>query len=527
VTTTDDVGVGAPKLAPIAPFRPIAPDTDFEDARSRMQNALVIAAPAWTDFNATDPGITTMEALAFGLADIHYRIASAGLDAWPAQWPGWLDEADRHWRSVLPAPSAAGELGAVANALRDLLALPGRDVEREVAACAERADAEALLARPPFSDIAPAATRSPIVTALRWRQLRRVALERTDVIADAVDSADRSSATAIDADSRAADELELVTELWREECEALVRRERRRRLAESLDVPLAADSPEDLELPGGESRVWPPHPVQALPCEPVTADDYAARARSHPGVKRAWAVRGRLEGIAWNGLPTTTDTAAEALSAGDPRLYLRPDANAEALTIIVETTASDPDDGELRGILAHSVGTEPFNPYNTWRNPPIANEPRRLTCDEVGIAPLRVSLVRVSATLLIPPTANRAQVKNAATAAIDEYLDRGRDANTASPELAPPWTDGPWPPAPQPTLGWIPGESIRLSEVVARVVDIPEVIAVRDLQMRREDSSTWASGANGVLVIPVGHVPRRSVYECFATEFLVDGGCDA
>ena len=89
--------------------------------------------------------------------------------------------------------------------------------------------------------------------------------------------------------------------------------------------------------------------------------------------------------------------------------------------------------------------------------------------------------------------------------------------------------DGPWPPAPQPLAGWTPGESIRLSEVVARVVAIPEVIAVRDLRMGPADGDDddWVQGANGVLGVPVGHVPRRSVYDCFTTEFLLDGGCDA
>lgn len=510
-----------PKPDPIAPFVPVAPDSDFEGSRSRMQQALVESAGAWTDFNASDPGTTAMEAGAFAVADVHYRIASACFESWPAQWPGWLAEADRHWAAVLPAPSAAGSLTALANALRALIDVPGRNVEREVRESRDRVEAEALLARPPFSTLAPASLREDIVTALRWPLVRRVALESTDVVADAVDSADKMTPAA------AADELELVTGLWREECEALVRRERRRRLRESLVTPLVDDVPESLEGTGGASKVWPPHRVQALPCEPVTAEDYATRARTHSHVKRAWGVRGRLKGIAWNGFVTPTQGEADALpDAGDLRKFLVPSEAAEAITIVVETTMANPSNNELRAILAHAVGTEAFFAFNPWRDNLDANDPRRLMCDEVGIAPLRLQLVRIEATLLIPPTANRAQVTAAAGATIDAFFEEGRQPDAGAAASAG-GIDGPWPPAPQPTSGWTPGESIRLSEVVARIVAIPEVLAVRELRMRREGSSAWAAGANGVLTIPVGHIPRRSLFDCFETEFLIDGGCDA
>jgi len=275
-----------------------------------------------------------------------------------------------------------------------------------------------------------------------------------------------------------------------------------------------------------------------LTCEPVTDDDYASRARSHPAVGRAWTVRGRLPGIAWNGLPTLTDDEASALPAADPRRFIVEDTTAEAITIVVETAEASPTDGDLRAILAHAVGTEAFNPFNPWRDASGANDPRRLVCDEVGIAPLRVKFVRVNATLLIPPTANRAQVTAAATAAIDTFLASGQSVGTEEPAEQAPLLAGPWPPSPQPTGGWVPGEAIRLSEVVATIVAIPEVLAVKDLAIGREDEENdpddplddtvvWVSGANATLSIPVGHVPRRSIYDCFTTEFLIDGGCDA
>lgn len=524
-------GAGTVRIEPVSPFIPTELDSDYESARERMLLATIGRGTEWTDFNAPDPGTTAMEAAAFAIADMHYRVASADFSAWPAAWPGWLGESERHWSGALPAPGGSGELTAVAQALGAVLGVVGRDLEREVAACGDRAQAEALLAESAFAGLAPAAIRPAVVSALRWRSLRRVALELTDMIADAVEAADKTSSDPAASDALAATEVMLGTGMWAEECEALVRRERRRRLRETLTTPLVSDEPESLEAEGGVTKVWPPHPIQTLTCEPVTAEDYATRARTHPQVQRAWTVRGRLQGIAWNGLPTPTATQAGAMPAADPRRFLVPDAAAEAVTIVVETGALNPGDGTLRKILAHAVGTEAFNPYNTWRDDLDPNDPRRLMCDEVGIAPLRIFLVKVMATLLIPPTANRAQVTAAATAAVDAFLEQGRAWESAAASVDVPGVplDGPWPPAPQPLAGWTPGESIRLSEVVARVVAIPEVIAVRDLRMGPADGDDddWVQGANGVLAVPVGHVPRRSVYDCFTTEFLLDGGCDA
>ena len=68
--------------------------------------------------------------------------------------------------------------------------------------------------------------------------------------------------------------------------------------------------PERWEDPDGDTAVWPPTPDQALRCEPVTADDYATRARAVDGVRRAWAVAGALPGLAWHrGATVVTDRA--------------------------------------------------------------------------------------------------------------------------------------------------------------------------------------------------------------------------
>jgi hypothetical protein len=529
-----------------------------------MAQLAVTASPAWTDHNVPDPGVTLLEAAAFGIADMHYRLESAGFAQWPLGWDGTLDSFARHWSGGLPEPGAGG-VAALATALKSALALPGESLEARVADAPSRADAESVFASAPFATLVPPAVRSAATSALRWRLLRRIALEHADVIADAVTQTDGVPGGSADKDAAAALEVQARTGVWTEEAVALVTRERRRRRREvaaiyqhSIDttdeagygallttltdhglsaaearaaaarprVPVGI-APEDLEEVGGATRVWPPHPLQALACEPVTADDYARRARSHPDILRAWTVSGRLAGITWSGVPTPTSTELASYAADDVRRSWTEDVAASALTIVVQPRVSGPmTDNQLRAVLAHAIGSEAHSALPSWRDSYDPLDPRRLVCDEVGIAPLRFKGVEIRATLRIPPTAVRSVVTALADASIDAYFARGREetyvAEAASDPLA-----GPWPPAPQPRDGWVPGTPIPVSEVVQQLVSVPDVIAVEELKMRTGTSDTsWVGGANGLLTIPPGHVPLRNPIGCFTIELQVAGACD-
>jgi hypothetical protein len=546
---------------PISAFVAMGPDSDWEEIRARATAALAeSAAPAWTDHNVPDPGITLLEAAAFGIADIHYRVGDAGFHAWPLGWRGWLPVSERHWAGALPAPTSGGALGTVADALQAVLNVTGRDVEREISQMDSHAQAESLLSAAPYVALVPTPARAAVVAMLRWRTVRRVALEHADVIADVVAQWDPAGAAA---------EVMARTGLWGNEAAAVVQRERARLTQEAAaahswqvhnatteshtevlttlanagltaqeTVVVAAAprvpvevTPEQLEGPGGATQVWPPRPIQALTCEPVTATDYARRARTHPEVTRAWAVPGRLKGIAWNGLAVLTPAQASApataqFPANDPRREWVEDGAAAAITIVVESSKAATDDAFHRHVLAHALGTEAFTPYPSWRESMDPLDPRRLIADEVGIAPLRRALIKIEGTLLIPPTASRAAVTAEAGARIDAFFAEGRREHLGTAPHDDPLT-GPWPAAPQPEGGWIPGESIRLSEVVEQLVEVTDVIAVSGLRLRLQPSGTWAQGANGQLAIPAGHVPVRDVVSCFTTELQVQGSCDA
>ena len=387
------------RATPMRAFVPTPPDADWETVRARVVARLTTTAtPSWTDHNQADPGITLLEVAAYGLADLHYRAAERGLDEWPLDVHDWVADGERHWHATLPEGSLA-VIGRALDALDRSVDPPVPSptsagiLEPLVRACASPADATALLSSPPWSVALPPSARPPVIALMRSRLVRQVAQEHADLIADVV-AAQYDPDDVPAGDARAATELAFSLPLWDDEITALVRRERRRlgrealgdRLAEvravtsgsltqvraelegagldagEVDAALAAAAqpigvvPEDLEDEAGRSHVWPPHPVQALTCEPVTADDYARCARAHPQVGRAWAVPGRLVGIAWNGLPTGTL----------PTITVDPEA--PATTLVVERVSGTGDtDAFLRAVLAAAIGPESTAPFPDWR----------------------------------------------------------------------------------------------------------------------------------------------------------------
>ncbi|MBC9819858.1 hypothetical protein [Terrabacter sp. MAHUQ-38] len=569
----------AGRAVPITRFVPVAPDADYETIRSRLLARLAVAAPEWTDHNAPDPGVTLAEATAYGLADLHYRVSERALDDWPLEARAWADDPGRHWHATLPVgrwdaeidpsdPAVPARDLAPVSSVADALAQPGTSaalLEPLVRDSRSRADAIALLSAEPWASALRPVDRPAVVALLRARLVRQVAQEQADVIAGAVAGAHADAVAAaprrsdpdapldvVAIDAAAAAELAWSLPLWDEEVVALVRRERHRRSREALrarlDVVRATTSdtlvatraelalagldtdearlavaaapqaagllPEDLEDPQGRSVVWPPHPVQALTCEPVTADDYARRARTHAGVSRAWTVRGRLTGIAWNGLPTGTLASIPV------------DPTAEALTLVVEsreTLAASARDAFLRDVLATAIGPEVTAPFPDWRDDVDDLEPRRVICDEVGASLLERAPVLVQATLVTDVGVDRDAVVEDARARITAFFARGRPETFVPPP--PQVVDGPWPRVDQPTLGWVPGEPVRFTEVVEAIVGNPAVWGVEDLAMKVEGAAAFVTASDGPLVIPANAVPTLADARCLRVRFSLTSRC--
>lgn len=547
---------------PIVPFIPAGRDADWEQTRARMMEYLASHANTeWTDHNVSDPGVTLAEAAAFGIADGHYRVERASYAQWPLASAGTYVDSDRHWHATLPAPDSLPAL-AVA------LAAAGDELEPLIRDCESRAEADALLLSAPWTVIIASTYRTTVIALMRGRHVRRLALECADIIADAVAAEDAASDTVAARDARAALRLEASLPAWPEECAALVRRERRRRsrelaegsasaiwavateaertgvrdslaegglTASEADMatwapprPIAAN-PEDLEDAAGSTRVWPPHPIQSLTCEPVTASDYARRARTHASVVRAWAVRGRLDGVAWHGLPTP---AAGAFPASDPRHRWEVDPAARALTLVVERRPVEdeepltPADQQefLREVLASAVGFEVRAPFPNLRDDLGDIEPRRGIADEVGAALLRKVPVFVVATLVVTAAVDRTALVRAAEQRIDAFFAQGRPESRplAQEEDA---IDGPWPPSPQPRAGWNPGEAIRLTEIVEQLVADSDVLGVKDLVLRLPSPATPVDDPSGALELPADAVPVRAPGVCLTLELATDGRC--
>ncbi|MPY55731.1 hypothetical protein [Streptomyces spongiae] len=534
--------------APIVPFVPVEPDADWETVRARVTDGLAATVPdAWSDHNPVDPGVTLAEVAAFGLADLHYRVAERHFDAWPLEVRGWEPDADRSWHATLPR----GSLTAIAAALASSRPTSAAVLEPLIRACPSPSDAGALLSRPPWSAAFGASHRPAVIALMRARLVRQVAQEQAHIVAEAVAAQQGSADPVATRDARAAAELAGTLPLWDEEIVSLVRRERRRltqealvaRLAEvraataatapAVRAALAGDGlgpaevriamaagprppdtvPEDLEDPRGRTHIWPPHPIQSLTCEPVTAEDYARRARAHPGVRRAWAVPGRLEGVAWNGLPT----GRLASVAVDPK--------APAITLVVEPEDRHPTDRDefLRAVLRTAVGPEAGTPCPDWRATVNDVAPRRVICDEVGAGLLAEQRVLVKGTLITGIGVDRAALVTEVRARISAYFAAGRPESRVPAAERP--VDGPWPRIDQPTEGWIPGAPIRFTEVVEAIVADIAVRGVEDLRMKVEGGPEFVTLAHGSLPLAGNAVPKLADADCLRVRFALVTGC--
>lgn len=531
---------------PIERFVPVAPDADWESVRAGVLAGVTESAPtAWSDHNPVDPGVTLAEAAAFGLADLHYRTAERVVDEWPLGVRGWEPDDGRHWHATLPP----GSLGRIADALAAGEDTSAAVLEPKIRACASQADALALLSTEPWSPVITAGLRPVVVALMRSRLVRQVAQEQAHLIAAAVAAQRETGGSVAQRDARAVAELAFSLALWEEELVAVVRRERRRlsveallaRLAEvraateatvpatkaalaadglsaaEVDIAMAAATdppgmlPEQLEDERGRSLVWPPHPIQALTCEPVTAADYARRARAHPSVGRAWAVPGRLAGVTWHGLPTGIAPGTE------------PDPDAAAVTLVVERVSGGgvPDDEFLRGVLEVAIGPESRAPFPVWHEDVDDVTPRRVICDEVGAALLKTAPVLVQATLVTGVGVDRDAVVADVRARLSAFFAAGR-TRTPPPERI---IDGPWPRIDQPSGGWLPGEPIRFTETVEAMVGSPEVLGVEELSMKVEGGPVFVQMSAGSLTIPPDAIPVLAAANCLRVRLSLTTEC--
>jgi hypothetical protein len=538
-----------------APRTPSPPDADWATIIERLMATLTATVPtAWSDHNPPDPGVTLAEAAAYAVADLHYRTAERAFASWPLEVRAFAPDVDRHWHVTLPV----GEAAAIAGPLAADQPTSAARLEPLVRACREPSEAVALLGQTPWSGTWNSSQRPIVIALMRARLVRAIAQECADLVAAAVDAERGSPDQVATRDARAAQRLAVAVPLWPSELTALVRRERRRLTQEALvarlaqvraaasasdvtlcraalaeadldgtvtagrpseiDVAMAAARmpvgalPEDLESADGVTQIWPPHPIQALTCEPVTAADYARRAREHADVGRAWAVPGRLTGIAWNGLPTGTS----------PDIVADPDA--AAVTLVVERVShkSTPIGTFLREVLRVAIGTECQTPFPPWQDSLDRNDPRRVICDEVGASLLRTAEIVVQGAVITGVGVDPATTLQGVRDRIAAFFAAGR-----GPVLPPgdPEVSGPWPLHDQPPGGWVPGDPIRFTEVIEAIVRDPAVLGVEQLAMQVSGNADFRHFADGSLPIPANAVPELAGFDCLAVRFVLAGDC--
>lgn len=549
---------------PIRPPHVESPDRDFAAAR---EHALAVVADSagtkWTDHNAPDPGLTMLEAIAWGMADLHYRTARRGLGAWPLEVAVDALPAEPHWSGVPLAADPAGLLELAAALAEE--AADGRTVAEHLAEAIEgvgssHAAATAIAGRSfaagPNAAVLSWEQATAAVRLLRGPVVLRGALDGSAVVAAALEEAERKGGD----DDRAVQILRAEPALegvWEDEMRGLLRRERRRRAiarvealageiaatddpaatvaelvasssdlsAEDAEVALALHpcpdgvAPEFWEDAGGQTRVWPQHPVQARTCEPTTAEDYARRARTAPDVQRAWAVRGVvLPGVAWDGRVVV----AEEKRAGAVTLLVEP---AKRIAARNRTTFLE---NVLRAALGDSPEAEVDDPFQLWRDDLDPAPPRRTICDEVGAAMLKRCRVTLKGILHAPAGTDRVALVERALARVAAFFAEGRPGTgrAGEPLACPDGIEGSWPPVPQPAGGWRPGEPIRLSELVERLVDDPLVLGIEGLGVA-VGGSEWLPEPDdgGEVRLAPDCVPELAERQCLRATLMLATEC--
>ena len=508
----------APVPAPLTLPPRLPPDRDFDSLRAQAIDVVVAnSGPTWTDHNFSDPGITLLEVIAWGLADLHYRTASRGFDLTPLEVPLWLDRAERDW-SGLPDLGDPRRLIELA----ELLAAAAGPLADAIAEANSRQAAISALADRKFGGRTEGMAwdeAAAVVALLRAGRVRRAVLDQSSTVAAAWDEARRTMerrahggpVDEADVDAEIVRLLEFepgLAGLWDAELRTLIRRHRHRLLLErvrAIETELVAASaqptigtiktaldladdgdalavlalhpcppaalPETWETKDGTATTWPPHPLQALATEPVTAEDYATRARGAPDVGRAWTVPGALAGIGWDG---------RERAQSDP-------GRLGAVTVLVELTTNPQSVADqraaLRKVLAFLIAdpgedVEVQLPYDTLKTADL-NGPRRVMCDELGVALVGTCPVTLTGVLHVALGANRNDVLDGAYARCAPGSRRA-DPNPRSPPrpvgAGPAGIEGPWPQLAQPVGVGVPGEPIRIHELVQVLADDPIVI---------------------------------------------------
>jgi hypothetical protein len=538
-----------------------------------MEVVTADAGSAWTDHNLSDPGITFLEVLAWGLADLHYRTSERRFENSPLEVPLWVDRPDRDWFGI---PDLGNPEGIVS--LAGLLAtrVPAGTGPTEAERMADmvsqvrsRREAIGALADRKFGTPPRRLSwteASVVVALLRAPVIRRAALDASDALVaswtEARLSVERRAAGGPIDEDKVDDEVvrllgfeARLAGLWEDEIRTLIRRHRHHLLLDSATaylsafeplhqptvsgiqselnltleearavlalLPCPADAiPETWEVDDGSTTTWPPHPLQVLATEPVTAEDYATRARGADRVRRAWAVPGALAGIAWDG--------SERAQADPTR--------KGAVTILVEFDPAPPNANKrrnwMRDVLAFVTAGEgevaesvfPFDPLSA----PNLQVPRRVMCDDLSVALVQRCPVTLNGVIHVALGADRAQVLAAALERVAAWFAAGRPESGAvqqTPVPCPAVIDGPWPSTPQPAGGWVPGEPIRINELVQVLAADPTVIGVDGIEANVD--GTWYPVKDGELEAPleVGCVPFLSDTQCLQVRLEVGADC--
>jgi hypothetical protein len=220
-----------------------------------------------------------------------------------------------------------------------------------------------------------------------------------------------------------------------------------------------------------------------------------------------------LPGIGWDGAPVAGE---DGIRAGAVTLLVEAHPEIKLGTVTARRAF-------LRTVLAGAIGGEVPAPYALLEADLDQRSPRRVLGDEVGAALIDRCPVTVRGVVYVPVTARRAEVLDGVRHRIGELFRHGRPESAPAPPHPryPRDTDGPWPLPPPPGDGWIPGEPVRVAELVQAAAKDPVVLGVEGFAARTEGSAWYADA----LPVPAHCVPELAPTQCVTVRLELRTGC--
>ena len=502
-------------------------DELFHLAVDHIQSAS--GAPAWTDFNLHDPGVTLLEAIVWAMSDLSYRselgahwdrrISLREPPAFPCEPTSTREEVaprEHDPQALQDEQEPTSEITETSRQLWLQFLMDGFDQLFPEDSFSDRADhvhLETVLREkwgrfiagvPQWKTETAPPNWNTLVNQIRISLLEELPFALKQEIAERIRDEDHGTPLLDDLGKTLgwaptpSEVLELAADF------------------SFVDFP-----PARLEDGEGRSLIWPPHRRQMLSVAPCNQEDYLNHLTeylrrypyldlesSHPAWQperdRAWVQTGLATGVLWDGQFVYD---ANPQLSGAVTILLDPPSAGPRLQSVTQAEASSSHRGFLEHCRLAFYSDESETPRRYWGHEAINSEVEvhRCLCDELCIAIVGRTNVHLRGRILHAPELRSDDVRDRVRRFLTHFFYFG---NELPPGVDDPSFDDRAPR--QGILGWLPGEPLRLSDLRRELLNLEGIEQVTGLSAAEDsadrDQRIWYRGQ---LDLPAFTVPER------------------